>query len=690
MKECQILFSYLASLVLVFNLIAFCVSLIFAFSKTFWSQSVIAEVYTLTAFFIILLLYILLKGNFYFFMFFLGFGIAHHHMILFLLPLTLVFILQREKIKFRRLINGLLLLFLGLFIYFYLPIRSIANPLIDWGNPENIKNFIRHVTRTQYSFKTYHGYSISLFFQQAKSYFHAALSQFGILTFLLFILSFVGLFRIFKIKKFFFITIFIFLAMSFGFIIMINFYMTAKNLYVVETFYIPSYMMISIWVFSGLLYIFEKFKNTKLTQSFGLIILLPLSVIFSNFNYNDLSKSYFLKEYGKNILNTLDKNSILFVSGDNPMFSLVYLQKVEKNRLDLKIYDDFGSVFENIYGDDFLFIPKLEHGKIINEIQMDIITKTRNPVYCTLGSNPYKFPKFEKIPYGLVYKLAEKREIVKNFFDEHSFEWIKDRKANEDYLLKELAVRFYFAQAEYYLYTNEKVKSKEYFIKALNFADGIEWLETHLGNVFSKLESKSEALESYLKVVERNPYNADAHNNLGVLYLDTGEIDKAKNEFEKALKINENYAASINNLGTVYLKKGMRNKAYDLYKKAIAIDDNQVDAHSNLGALFTEDGEFDKAIEEYKKALKLNPSDKKALNNLGVIYFLKGINEEALTLLEKAVKLEPNNADAHNNLGSVYAKMNKIDLAVVEWEKALKLNPDHKDAKENLRRVKKQ
>ena len=42
------------------KLVAFITSLIFAFTLTFWSQSIIAEVYTLNSFFVVLLIYILL------------------------------------------------------------------------------------------------------------------------------------------------------------------------------------------------------------------------------------------------------------------------------------------------------------------------------------------------------------------------------------------------------------------------------------------------------------------------------------------------------------------------------------------------------------------------------------------------------------------------------------------------------
>ena len=39
---------------------------------------------------------------------------------------------------------------LGLSVYLYLPVRSLKNPQLDWGNPENLHNFWRVFTRADY------------------------------------------------------------------------------------------------------------------------------------------------------------------------------------------------------------------------------------------------------------------------------------------------------------------------------------------------------------------------------------------------------------------------------------------------------------------------------------------------------------------------------------------------------------
>ena len=57
------------------------------------------------------------------------------------------------------------------------------------------------------------------------------------------------------------------------------------------------------------------------------------------------------------------------------------------------------------------------------------------------------------------------------------------------------------------------------------------------------------------------------YNNLGVLYVRTGQLDRAIDVFERALKIREDKDVYYN-LAAAYLEKGDTAKAIDAYKKS--------------------------------------------------------------------------------------------------------------------------
>ena len=60
-----------------------------------------------------------------------------------------------------------------------------------------------------------------------------------------------------------------------------------------------------------------------------------------------------------------------------------------------------------------------------------------------------------------------------------------------------------------------------------------------------------------------------AYNNLGVLYKDLGEIEKAKHFYEKALEINPKFSDAYNNLGVVLTSLGKSQEAIDKYCTAL-------------------------------------------------------------------------------------------------------------------------
>ena len=113
---------------------AFGAAIIFAGSNTFWSQAVVAEVYTLYVFFIGLCLLMLIKWTkdkknslLYWFSFLYGTSITCHQLGLFFAPgffLIILFYQPRIFIRPKPFFIMLGLFILGLCLYLYIPIRA--------------------------------------------------------------------------------------------------------------------------------------------------------------------------------------------------------------------------------------------------------------------------------------------------------------------------------------------------------------------------------------------------------------------------------------------------------------------------------------------------------------------------------------------------------------------------------------
>ncbi|MGC9055066.1 MAG: glycosyltransferase family 117 protein, partial [Candidatus Hydrogenedens sp.] len=182
-------------------------SLIFAFSLEFWEQSVITEVYSLNSLFIILCFYFLIlwkdtnNSKYLLWLSFIyGISLGNHYTMFVVGPFLVAFIIftNPDNLRYKKIyfLCVVIVLFSWCLVCSYLYIRSLANPPIDWGNPENFKNLFHLITRKQYSFMlTQYPRSFSRLLRQCFVFFGMGISQFG--SPLLFFLSLLSFFLIF-------------------------------------------------------------------------------------------------------------------------------------------------------------------------------------------------------------------------------------------------------------------------------------------------------------------------------------------------------------------------------------------------------------------------------------------------------------------------------------------------------------
>lgn len=79
----------------------------------------------------------------------------------------------------------------------------------------------------------------------------------------------------------------------------------------------------------------------------------------------------------------------------------------------------------------------------------------------------------------------------------------------------------------------------------------------------------SEAMETYVLAIQQNPNNYIANNNLAYLYLQEGDIDKAKVYGKKAVELQPNDPAGLDTLAQIYVAEKDYQEALKLYGRAI-------------------------------------------------------------------------------------------------------------------------
>lgn len=143
------------------------------------------------------------------------------------------------------------------------------------------------------------------------------------------------------------------------------------------------------------------------------------------------------------------------------------------------------------------------------------------------------------------------------------------------------------------------------------------------------------------KIVEKNPNDAVAHNDLGWALRQNGDLKGAEEELLKAISLNDKLGQAHCNLSVCYFDQGKMQNALDQAQKAVAIDQSQPIYHVVLGNAMAACGNNNEAVAEYKVAIAQKPDYENAYYNLGRVLDGMGDKTEAGKVLAQALRLDP-------------------------------------------------
>ncbi len=167
---------------------------------------------------------------------------------------------------------------------------------------------------------------------------------------------------------------------------------------------------------------------------------------------------------------------------------------------------------------------------------------------------------------------------------------------------------------------------------------------------------------------------AEAHNDLGVIFLHQGDRRQAQARFEQALALRPNFAAAHNNLGQVLMDLGKRDEAAAQFERALALRPDFAEVHNNLANVLLGQGKLDEAAARYEQALALRPDFAESLKNLGVALRNQGKRDQALARFQQAIALRPNYPDAHVGVAVHYLTEGDFERGWPEYEWRLRVS----------------
>jgi eukaryotic-like serine/threonine-protein kinase len=208
------------------------------------------------------------------------------------------------------------------------------------------------------------------------------------------------------------------------------------------------------------------------------------------------------------------------------------------------------------------------------------------------------------------------------------------------------------------------------------------------------MKDNKRAIEAYENLLKSSPGDVDVQYELGNLYLQSGDYDKARTEFTSLLETDPKNIKALWSLGVVDNLTGNPQAALDSLTRgsSLAI---QVDNQEQLALILLSMGisyrllnKPDQALLNYQQSIAINEKigQKRgvaaALAEMGTIQRTTGKPDAAIASYNKALVLlreigmKDEAADDLVNLGAVYQDLGKFDQALDVYKQALQIKRD--------------
>ncbi|MBN2406397.1 MAG: DUF2723 domain-containing protein, partial [Elusimicrobia bacterium] len=595
------------------------------FSYMNWYLAAVSEMYTLNLFFVFLLLYLVKKEKYFLSFFVSGLAFGNRPDFVFVALSAALYVMFTGRYRKINIPGSALCFFAGFSVYMYLPLRAAAEPYLNWGDPSNMANLWKVMSRSSY------GHTLDLISREvtASQVVWPQIKRFFVmlakdLAFGGMVLAVTGFILGLKEKKYrnetltlgliFFLTgpFFLFLA---------KMPLNPHALAIVEVAYMIPEAVAAVFVGLGVsaLTAFAGKKGLRYLASAAAAAAV-LGIGAANFGRVDLGRNYIAEDYALNILDSLGENAVLFMRRDHTMFSLWYKKDIDGVRRDVNVvskglvsapwyreklaaeYPGIG--WDREYtGDDGYITGILEE------------YPQKYPFYITAAAAAELgkgfFRKYELMPHGLVYYVARRGS---------SYSPAAGLEVLKRYRLR-----------------NEPVSSLYHDFFSRDFMNLYSKAYEALGSEFLKAGAAEKAKEMYSEAMRIDPSYSKPHSDLAYCYFSESDFSNAERHYLEAVKL---------------LREDM-----DRHTRKSYFREELARYYSNLGAVYEKRGRaerdeklIDRALENYENAVKMDPSNSQAYYNKSVVYWYRKDWENAVKNLREALKYDPENSQIKNYL----------------------------------------
>lgn len=226
-------------------------------------------------------------------------------------------------------------------------------------------------------------------------------------------------------------------------------------------------------------------------------------------------------------------------------------------------------------------------------------------------------------------------------------------------------------------------------------------------------------IKFYQRIIKYSHNSFGAYSNLGILYLNMGNLEEARKMITRAIEIDPDFPEAQLNLARYYYLKNDYQRAIGLAKNVAQKHPVNFSAWNFLGTFYLKAGEIALAQECFNKAVQINGADvslwldlysfyasvgkKEKLEEIKSVisgmdeyavaeiyandaseFLKKSLPQAALEAVNQAIKVNPYNGAYQNLKGHILNKLGDYPAALLAYQESIKASPFNPEAYNNL------
>lgn len=186
----------------------------------------------------------------------------------------------------------------------------------------------------------------------------------------------------------------------------------------------------------------------------------------------------------------------------------------------------------------------------------------------------------------------------------------------------------------------------------------------------------NEAVKILKEAISSDKTDYSSRLNLGNIYLSLGDIERAEKLYDQAFDLQQDSPLLWNNMGLIYLQKNQVEKAVEHFVTALKLDPTFQDANLNMAELQFLYHKYDDAFIFARNALHQGDKDAKVFFMLGKIERARGQFRKAASNFAQAIAVNSQFVEAKLELGLTIIQLGEYSHAQSIFRDILQNNSD--------------